>query len=69
MDSLHEVLMACFGILRLMSLLMECSCMAPLTPVVMVISRFVFHPFFCMVFTSGSYLMCLCVMAWSGNLS
>ena len=57
--------MACFGILRLVNLLMECSCMAPLTPAVMVMSGLVFHPLFCMVFTSGSYLVCLCMMAWS----
>ena len=64
-----RVLMACFGILRLASLLMECSCMAPLTPAMMVMSGLVFHPLFCMVFTSGSYLVCLCAMAWYGNLS
>jgi hypothetical protein len=42
--------------------------MAPLTLDVMVMSGFVFHPLFCMVLTSGSYLVCLCAMAWSGNL-
>ena len=31
---------------------MGCSCMAPLTPAAMVISGLVFHPLFCMVFTS-----------------
>ena len=55
--------MACFGILRLVSLLMECSCMAPLTPAVMVIRGLVLHPSFCMVLINGSYLVCLCVRA------
>ena len=34
--SFMRVLMLDFGILRLASLVMACSCMAPLTPVVMV---------------------------------
>ena len=34
-----------FGILRLVNLLMDCSCIAPLTPVVIVTRGFVFHPF------------------------
>ena len=55
--------MACFGILRLVSLLMECLCMAPLTPAVMVIRMLVFHPSYCMMLISGSYLVCLCVRA------
>ena len=61
--------MADFGILRLVSLLMECSCMAPLTHVVMVIRGLVIHPLFCMVLIRGSYLMCLHVRARSGYLS
>ena len=64
-----RVLIACFGILRLVSLLMECSCMAPLTPAVMVIRGLVFHPSFCMVLISGSYLVCLYVRTRSGNFS
>jgi hypothetical protein len=32
----HESLMTGFGILRLVSLLIECSCMTPLAPVLMV---------------------------------
>jgi hypothetical protein len=62
-------LMVDFGIFMWASLLMECSCMAPLTPAVMVIRGFVCHPRFCMVLINGSYLLCLCVRAWSGNLS
>ena len=58
-----------FGILRLMSFLMECSCMAPLTPVVMVVRGLVFHPFFCIALIRGSYLVCLCVRGWSRSLS
>ena len=38
---------------------MECSCIAPLTPVVMVMRGLVFHPLFCMVSISGSYLVVL----------
>ena len=45
-----------FGILRSFSLLMECSCMAPLTPAVIVIRGFVFQPVLCMWLISGSYL-------------
>ena len=36
--------MVCFGISRLSSLLMECSCMAPQTPAMIVMRGFVFHP-------------------------
>ena len=47
--------MACFVILRFVSLLMECLCiMAPLTPIVMVMRGFVFHPLFSMMFINGS---------------
>ena len=36
--------MLCFGILRLITLLIDCSCIAPRTPVVIVMRGFVFHP-------------------------
>ena len=39
----------------------EFSCMAPLTPAVMVMRGLVFHPLFCIVVISGSYLLYLCV--------
>ena len=58
-----------FGILILVSFLMECSCMASVTLVVMVVRGFTFHPLFCMVFISGLYVECLCLKAWLGNLS
>ena len=61
--------MLVFGILRLVIWLMECSCIAPLTPVVMAIRGFVFHPLFCMLLINGSYLVCLYVRACSGNMS
>ena len=66
-----RVLMVDFGIFMLTSLLMECSCMAPLTPAVMVMRGFVCLTLtlFCMVVINGSYLLCLCVRAWSGNMS
>ena len=58
-----------FGLFSFVSLSMEWSCMAPLTPTVMVIRGLVFHPSFWMVLFSGSYLVCLCVRACLGNLS
>ena len=64
-----RVLMLAFGIFNLFKCSMECSCIAPLTPAVMVIRGLVFHPLFCMVLISGSYLICLCVRACSRNLS
>ena len=56
--------MVVFGIFRWASLFMECSCIAHLTPAVMVMRGLV-----CMALISGLYLLCLCVRAWSGNLS
>ena len=32
---------------------MDCSCIAPLTPVVIVTRGFVFHPLFCMLLING----------------
>jgi hypothetical protein len=58
-----------FGRSRLVSLLIDCSCMAPLTPAVMVIRGFDFQPLFHIVWSSGLYLACFCVRACSGNLS
>ena len=45
-----------FGILKSSSLLMDCSCIAPLTPVVIVIRGFVFHPLLCIALINGSEL-------------
>jgi hypothetical protein len=61
--------MLVFGMSRLVSWLIECLCMAPLTPAVMVIRGFVFQPLLLILLISGSYLSCLCVQACSGNLS
>jgi hypothetical protein len=58
-----------FGMFILVSFSMECSCMAPLTPAVIVMRWLVFQPLFWMVLFSGSYLACLCARACSGNLS
>ena len=52
-----------FGMFRLANFLMECSCTASLTPAMMVMRGLVFHPLFCMVLISGSYLVCFCVRA------
>ena len=62
-------LMLVIGIFSLVSLSIECSWMAPLTHAVMVMRGMVFHPLFCMVVISGSYLVCLCMGACSGNVS
>ena len=57
------------GIFRLVSCSIECSCIAPRTPTVMVMRGLVFHPLARSVVIGGSYLVCLCVRACSGNLS
>ena len=49
-----RVLMLDFGILSSVNLVMDCSCIAPLTPAMMVISGFVFQPLFRMALSSGS---------------
>ena len=48
--------------LMLISLFMECSCMAPLTQVVIVMRGLTSPPLFRRVFISGLYLVCLCLM-------
>ena len=58
-----------FGILSSTSFSMDCSCIAPLTPAVIIIRGFVFQPLFRIVLISGSYFACFCVIACSGNLS
>ena len=58
-----------FGIFRSVNLLMDYSCMAPLTPTVIIMRGFVFQPLFCMLLISGSYLARLCVRVCSGNMS
>ena len=65
----HEGFIFDLGIFKLKSLMIECSYIAPVTLVVIVIRGLVCHPLFCMVVIIGSYLVCLCVRAWSGNLS
>jgi hypothetical protein len=67
--SFIRFLMLDFGIFSFVSLSMECSCMAPLTPAVMVMRGLVLHPLFWMVLFNGSYLVCFCVMACSRDLS
>ena len=59
--SFMRVLMVIFGIFRCVSFLMECSCMAPLTPTMMVISGLVCHPLICISSMRESYLVCLYV--------
>ena len=48
-----RVLRVGFGTYRLVRLLMECSCMAPLIPVVMVLRGLGSHPLFCMILIKG----------------
>ena len=57
------------GISTFFSWSMECLCIVPLTPVVMVIRGLVFHPLFCILLISGSYVVCLCARACYGNMS
>ena len=57
------------GIFNWVSLSMECSCMAPLTPAVIVMMGLACQPLFCRVLINGSYFMCFRVSACSGNLS
>jgi hypothetical protein len=57
------------GIFKSVSLWMECSCMAPRTPAVIVITGLVFQPLLWMAWFSGSYLACFCAMACLRNLS
>ena len=57
--------MAGFVTFKLVALVMEYSCMAPLNPTVMVTRGLVCHPLFCRVLISGSYLLHLCVRVWS----
>ena len=61
--------MLVFGILRFASLLMDCSCMAPLTRAVIMMRGLFSNLLFCLALISGSYFACFCVMACSGNLS
>ena len=63
-----RLLMLAFGISRYSNFLMDYSCIALLTLVVMVIRGFVFHPLLCMSLINGSYLACFCVIACYGNL-
>ena len=61
--------MLVFGILRLANFSMDCSWIAPLTPVVIVMRGFVFQPLFRIVLINGSYFAFFCVRACSGNMS
>ena len=61
--------MLVFGILRSASFSMDCLCITPLTPAVIVIRGFVFQPLFRMALISGSYFACFCVRACLGNLT
>ena len=67
--SFISFLMLDFGMSIFVSFSMECSCMAPLTPAVIVMRGLIFQPLFWRVLFNGSYLACLCVRACSGNLS
>ena len=64
-----RILMISFGIFSLVRSSMECSCIALLALAVIVMRGLVFHPLFCMVLISGSYLVCLCMRTCSGNMS
>ena len=61
--------MLVFGMLSLSNLLIDCSCIAPRTPAVIVMRGLIFHPFFLMALMKGSSLVCFCVMACFENMS
>jgi len=65
----HESFDASLWDFEVASFSMDCSCIAPLTPLVIVIRGFVFQPLFRMSLISGSYFACFCVKACSGNVS
>ena len=50
--------MLVFGMLRSTNLLMDCSCIAPLTPAIIVMRGFVFQPLFRIALINGSHLAC-----------
>lgn len=56
-----------FGVFILLSFIIECSCMAPLTPTVIMISALTFHPLCLRVSISGSHFLHLALMAVSHN--
>ncbi len=58
-----------FGISRSSSCLMDCSCIAPMTPVVILMRGFVFQPLFHITLINGSYFVCFCVVACSRKWS
>ena len=62
-----RVLLLVFGILRSISFSMDCTCIAPLTPVVIMIRGFVSQPLFCMVLINELYFACFCVRACFGE--
>jgi hypothetical protein len=63
-----RLLMLDFVMLRSAKFSMDCLCIAPFTPIVIVIRGFVFHCLFLIALISGSYLACFCVIACLGNL-
>jgi hypothetical protein len=56
-----------FGMFRLFNFIIECSCMAPLTPTVILISGLTFPPLCFRVSISGSHFLLLASMAVSWN--
>ena len=56
-----------FGMSSSSSCLMDCSCIAPMTPAANVMRGFMFHHLFRISLINRSYLFCFCVMACSGN--
>lgn len=53
---------------NLLSRSMECLCMTPLTPAMMVIRGIIFHPLFWSMFINESYLAYLCMVTCSRNM-
>lgn len=64
----HILSLMGFGMLIWLSSFMKCLCMAPLTPVVMIMRGFIFQMLFREVFIGESNSVCLCSRACFGYL-
>lgn len=65
--SFIRLLIIVFGMFILFSFTIECSCMAPLTPTIIIISGLAFPPLCFRVSISGSHFLHLASMAVSGT--
>jgi hypothetical protein len=64
----HEYFDIGYWEIEFIEFIIENSCMATLTPIVIMMKGFTFQPLFWQVLISGSYLVCLCLRAWLRNM-